>query len=107
MSPAAAERTCTSTGLRLVAAGGETAFRVAKDRHGALSVLPNSHVGPLPIGTDPSVGDRRGRFDTVGSTVYLADSRRCAYAEVLIGFRQKRAAIAKVAAFRLGWTCKV
>lgn len=102
MSPAAAERTCTDTGLRLVAAGGETAFRVAKDRHGALSVRPNSHVGPLPLGTDPSVGDRRGRFDTVGSTVYLADARRCAYAEVLIGFRQKRAAIAKVAE-SIGW----
>jgi hypothetical protein len=102
VSPATAGRTCTSTGLHLIAAGGETAFRVAKDRYGALSVRPNSHVGPLPLGTDPSVGDRRGRFDTVGSTVYLGDSRRCAYAEVLIGFRKKRAAIANVAE-SIGW----
>jgi hypothetical protein len=54
-------------------------------------------VGPLPVGTDPAEGDRRGRFDTRGSTIYLADSRECAYAEVLVGFRQERAKIAKAA----------
>lgn len=102
MSPAAAARTCTETGLRLVAARGEIAFRVAKDRYGALSVLPNAAVGPLPVGTDSAEGDRRGRFDTVGSTIYLADSRQCAYAEVLIGFRKERAAIAQ-AAESIGW----
>lgn len=58
---------------------------------------------PLPIGADPDAGDPRGRFDTVGSTIYLADSRKCAYSEVLVGFRQQRAAIAK-AAESIGWT---
>ena len=91
------ERTCTDTRLHLVAARGQKAFRVAKDRYGALSVRPNSIVGPLPLGTDPAEGDRRGRFDTRGSTIYLADSRECAYAEVLVGFRQERAKIAAAA----------
>ena len=89
------EQTCGTTGLRLVAARAETAFRVAKDRRGALNVQSNTIVGPLPYSADPV--DRRGRFDTIGSTIYLADSRACAYAEVLIGFRKERAAIAKVA----------
>lgn len=97
-----AERSCTITGLRLLQAKGETAFRVAKDRYGALTVRRNSIVGPLPVGTDPNAGDHRGRFDTIGSTIYLADSRACAYAEVLAGFRKDRASIAK-AAESIGW----
>ncbi|HRO93952.1 hypothetical protein [Citricoccus sp.] len=93
------ERTCTKTGLHLVAAGGQTAFRVAKDRYGALSARPNDHVGPRPVGFDPDVGDARGRYDTIGSTLYLAEARRCAYAEVLNGFRAERAQIARTAQF--------
>ena len=95
-------RYCTTTGLLLVPAAGETSFRVAKDRKGAFIVWKNTVVGPLPIGADPDEGDPRGRFDTVGSTIYLADSRQCAYSEVLVGFRQQRAAIAKVAE-SIGW----
>lgn len=91
------ERTCTTTGLHLVAAGGQRAYRVAKDRDGALSARPNEHVGPRPVGSDPGAADSRGRYDTLGSTLYLADSRRCAYAEVLNGFRQDRAKIARTA----------
>lgn len=76
------ERTCTKTGLRLAEATGETGFRVVQDRHGALSVLPNKIVGSLPTtSTTMSSPDRRGRYDTLGSTVYVADSPRCAYAE--------------------------
>lgn len=99
------ERTCTKTGLRLVAAAGENGFRVAKDRYGALSVLPNKIVGPLPITPTAAKAspDHRGRYDTLGSTVYLADSNRCAYAEVLVGFRKDRAAVAKVAE-SIGWS---
>jgi hypothetical protein len=99
-----AARTCTKTGLRLIEAAGERGFRVAKDRYGALSVPQNTVVGPLPITstTNPSP-DRRGRFDTLGSTIYLADTSRCAYAEVLAGFRKSRAAISK-AAESIGWT---
>lgn len=92
------ERICTKTGLRLVEAGGQTAYRVAKDRYGALSARRNDHVGPRPVGYDSGAGDSRGRYDTLGSTIYLAESRRCAYAEVLNGFRQERARIAEAAA---------
>ena len=95
-------RVCASTGLRLVPAAGEIAFRVAKDRYGALSARKNSIVGPMPIGTG-AVSDPRGRYDTIGSTIYLADSRQCAYAEVLLGFRQQRAAVAR-AAESIGWS---
>lgn len=102
MTTATQERICKDTRLHLVAAHGQKAFRVAKDRYGALSVRPNEFVGPLPVGTDPAKGDPRGRFDTRGSTIYLADSRECAYAEVLIGFRQERAKIAAVAE-SIGW----
>ncbi|MGT2464100.1 hypothetical protein [Sinomonas atrocyanea] len=91
------ERTCAETGLRLIEAAGEEAFRIAKDRHGALSVRKNPIVGPLPISPSVTAVDRRGRYDTVGSTIYLAEDRRCAYAEVLTGFRQERASVAKAA----------
>ncbi len=94
------ERTCAQTGLRLIAAAGETAYRVAKDRYGGLSARHNSHVGALPVGRDEA--DSRGRFDTVGSTIYLADSRRCAYAEVLMGFRLERSKVER-AAVSIGW----
>ncbi|WP_284974354.1 RES domain-containing protein [Arthrobacter sp. efr-133-TYG-104] len=97
MTAALAERLCEATGLHLLEARGESAFRVAKDRYGALSVLPNAVVGPLPVGADPGEGDHRGRFDAKGRTIYLADSRECAYAEVLVQFRRERAKIAKVA----------
>ena len=102
MTVAAGSRVCSGTGFRLVPAAGEISFRVAKDRYGALSVRKNSIVGPLPIGTDPADGDSRGRFDSLGSTIYLADSRQCAYSEVLGGLRQERASIAK-AAESIGW----
>lgn len=91
------ERTCGYTGLRLIKADSEEAFRVAKDRYGALSVRRNDIVGPLPMAPGLTSIDRRGRYDTVGSTIYLAARRRCAYAEVLTGFRQERASAAKAA----------
>lgn len=94
---------CKETGFQLVPAGGEASFRVARDRYGALAVRNNPIVGPRPIGTEPGEADARGRFDSLGSTIYLADSRQCAYAEVLTLFRQKRAAIAKVAE-QIDWT---
>lgn len=69
-------------------------------------MLPNKIIGPLPItSTTVPSPDSRGRFDTLGSTVYLAESKRCAYAEVLSGFRWTRAAVAK-AAEPIGWTAE-
>lgn len=98
MSAAAHSRTCSTTGLKLVAANGETASRVAKDRIGALAAHHNNDVGPraqeIPVDT---TGDPRGRFDTLGTTIYLAGSRRCAFAEVLAGFRKDRAALVRAA----------
>lgn len=75
---------------------------MAKDRYGALAVRENAVVGPRPLGTDPEESDSRGRYDSLGSTIYLADSRGCAYAEVLGGFRKDYAAVAKVAE-SIGW----
>lgn len=77
-------RRCQATGLHLLAAVGETGYRVAKDRYGALSGRPYAP------GTDGA--ESRGRFDTIGTTLYFADSPECAYAEVLTGFRFELAA---------------
>jgi hypothetical protein len=43
----------------------------SKDRYGALSLLPNKIVGPLPITSTAANAspDRRGRYDTLGSTI--------------------------------------
>ncbi|MBW0254478.1 MULTISPECIES: RES domain-containing protein [unclassified Cellulomonas] len=93
-------RTCARTGVRLVPASGGHAFRVAKDRgRPALEGYPNSDVGPLPTG----VPDRRGRWDTVGSTVYFADTPQTAFAEVLAPMRVDRLRLA-VAAGRAGYS---
>jgi len=77
----------------LVPAGGETLYRVAKDQYvmsgGILAVLPNDTVGPK------NGADARGRFDTLGRTVYLADSPDCAFAEVLLPFRKRRDVLAQ------------
>lgn len=103
MTAASESRLCAKTGLRIIAAHGKTSIRVAKDRsRGALTGWKNAKVGRLPAELADEIGDPRGRYDTLGSTIYLADSRRCAYAEVLIGFRRKRASIAKVAD-AIGW----
>ncbi|MEP7765141.1 hypothetical protein [Sanguibacter sp. 25GB23B1] len=87
-------RTCSSTGVRLAPATGELAFRVAKDRYtrrsGPLASLPNGHVGALPR----TVKEVRGRFDTIGRTVYFGDSPECCFAETLQAFRKNRQALA-------------
>lgn len=95
MTPVSAgSRTCHATGLRLVPATRQLAYRVAKDRgRPALEGYPNEVVGPLP-----TVGrDLRGRWDTIGSTVYFADSPECAFAEVLSYLRFNRVALTKAA----------
>lgn len=60
---------------------------MARDRgdRGPLEGYPNKYVGRLPVGAL----DKRGRFDTIGSTVYFADSEKRADAEALFGFRQE------------------
>lgn len=82
--------TCTETGVRLVPAVGELMFRVVQDRYlsrsGPLSSPVNKHVGPLPA----EMKESRGRFDTIGRTVYFGDTKECCFAEVLQEFRQDR-----------------
>ena len=65
---------CFSTGLAYVE-GPITGYRIAKSSYGPLNPLPRS-AGT----TDRSPWSR---FDTPGSTVYLAGDRRTAYAETL------------------------
>lgn len=95
----AGARTCTATGVRLVPASGGTVYRVAKDRgRAALEGYPNTDVGQLPVGAP----DRRGRWDTIGSTVYFADTPQTAFAEVLAPLKLNRQRLA-VAAERAGY----
>jgi hypothetical protein len=65
---------CASTGLAYVA-GPVRGYRIAKLSYGPLNPLPRSS----------GTADRSSwsRFDTPGSTVYLAGDRRTAYAETL------------------------
>lgn len=92
---AMAGRVCATTGFGLVAADGAEAWRVAKDRYVATSgitgVLVVDRAGPLPR----DVPDRRGRYDTIGRTVYVADHPATAIAEVLQPFRVRLLAAAK------------
>src|SRR5690606_39739531 len=63
---------------------------VAQERYtrsgGILAVRVNEHVGPLPA----ELPDRRGRFDTIGRTVYFAERATTAFAEVLQDLRAAR-----------------
>lgn len=89
-------RRCSATNLYVVPAAGEHGYRVTKDRgeRGVLQGYPNKWVGPLPPGVE---ADKRGRFDSVGSTVYFAASPECAFAETLTGFRKELLKIAPLA----------
>lgn len=62
------ERTCSATGLRLLSATPGRGFRVSRDKYGGLSAQPR-HVHPGAVAT-------ANRFDTVGTTLYFADSKR-------------------------------
>lgn len=90
MSASTVARVCPKTGLYLVAATGQDGWRVAQERYtrsgGILAVRANEHIGPLP----PEVPDQRGRFDTIGRTVYFAEQATTAFAEVLQDFRAAR-----------------
>ena len=94
MSTISGGQVCTRTGVYLLPARGEDGYRVTKDRYvrsgGVNSARENVHVGPLPA----DVIEDRGHFDTLGRTVYFADSAEVAFAEVLQGFRRTRVAIA-------------
>src|SRR5699024_1464709 len=90
VSAAPRSRVCPRTGLHLVPARGQNGRRVAQERYtrsgGILAVRVNEHVGPLPA----ELPDRRGRFDTIGRTVYFAERATTAFAEVLQDLRAAR-----------------
>lgn len=77
-------RTCSTTGLRLVPELGETTFRIAKPKFGALSA---------PERTIRTARKRWGRYDSLGHTLYLAREAETAFAEVLSPFKRQLAAI--------------
>jgi hypothetical protein len=80
MTTAASERRCTRTGLHLLRVAGDSTFRVAKPRYGALSAPPRTG------GADSATW---GRFDSPGRTLYVARDRTTAFAEVLSPFKQQ------------------
>lgn len=89
---------CTRTGLAYVE-GPVTGFRIAKTSYGPLN----------PLARPDGVADRSSwsRFDTVGSTIYLAGDAGTAYAETLAMARMSRkfrSAITFAAEFYgIGW----
>ncbi len=84
---------CPDTGLYLVPAHGGIGWRVAKEQYvrsgGILAVRVNKHVGRLA----DDMPDRRGRYDTLGRTVYFGKTAQTSFAEVLQDFRSKRIAV--------------
>lgn len=73
-------RTCSRTGLRLISDPHSDGYHVGKTDYPALSAAPRS-------GDD---GNRTawGRYDVPGQTFYVAETRPCAYAEVLSAFKR-------------------
>jgi hypothetical protein len=65
---------CSATGLAYVE-GPVTGYRIAKSSYGPLSPLPRAAGSPDRFSWS--------RFDTPGSTVYLAGDKRTAYGEAL------------------------
>lgn len=71
--------TSESSGLRLIPCRGEVGFRVAKRAYPVISA---------PSRTADDLRNDWGRYDTVGSTLYVAETARSAYAEVLSPLKQ-------------------
>ena len=73
-------RTCSATGFRLLPATGGEGYKVGKTIYNPLTALtrsPDQHR------------DEWSRYDVVlRQTVYLAETRECAYAEVLASFKR-------------------
>jgi len=76
--------TSSTSGLRLIPCRGEVGFRVAKRAYPVVSA---------PVRTEDELRDDWGRYDTLGSTLYVAETARAAYAEVLSPFKQANGAI--------------
>ena len=76
-------RTCAATGLRLLPVHDSVGFHVAK----------TSYEQPSVPWRSPDVHRQEwGRYDTLGRTYYLAETKECAYAEVLAPFKRANGA---------------
>lgn len=76
-------RTCAATGLRLLPVDDSVGFHVAK----------TSYEQPSAPWRSPDVHRQEwGRYDTLGRTYYLAETKECAYAEVLAPFKRANGA---------------
>lgn len=74
------ERTCEVTGLHLISDAGVYGFHVGKGDYPALSGAPR-HAAD-------SSRTSWNRYDVPGQTYYVAETRECAYAEVLAFFKR-------------------
>lgn len=73
-------RTCATTGLRLIAAAaGDIGYRIAKEKYPVISA---------PERTADVHRNEWSRYDTLGRTLYVAENRETAYAEVLSPFKR-------------------
>lgn len=70
---------CPTTGLWLLPARRQTSFRIQDSNFDALSAPPREN------GTDRLLWNR---YDTVGTTLYLAETAECAFAECLAPFKR-------------------
>lgn len=85
-------------GIHLHPATQAPAFRIARTSYGPV----NPQERRITVAIDPRTGESRpslsapiaewSRWDTIGRTIYLADSTDAAYAEALAVFRRKTAA---------------
>lgn len=80
-----AGRQCPTTGLWLIGNSGGYGYHVAKTEYPPLSAAPRTVDGAANLA-------HWGRYDIVGQTYYVAESRTCAYAEVLSPFKRANGA---------------
>ncbi|ABK05884.1 hypothetical protein Arth_4243 (plasmid) [Arthrobacter sp. FB24] len=70
---------CPATGIWLLPARRQTAYRIQKTSYSALSA---------PARMDGTDRLAWGRYDTVGTTLYLAENAECAFSETLSPFKR-------------------
>jgi len=85
----ASKRICSVTGFSLARAAVQPAWRVTQEAHVVRDGINGARVvdvvGPLA----PGAADNRGRYDTIGRTVYFGDSVKVSLAESLQSLRDQ------------------
>lgn len=82
------DRTCSRTGLRLIPGRGELSFHIGKRSYPIISA---------PERTPDLNRSEWNRFDVLGRTFYVAETRQCAYAELLAFFKRVNGAVDSLA----------